>query len=111
LRKTIHPLLDLNVNPTVRSDNVTKVVVDDDIVGDDVGTEMHVFGIQHGDVEVEIGEVDAQKLSPQGADGGTYEEFGRGEIIRGYTFVARIVNGITANSESNAMYISFFCSQ
>ncbi len=67
--KTIHLLLNLDVYPSVRSDNVAKVVMDDDFVGDDVEMEMHVFGVQHGGVEVEIGEVDAQKLGPRGTDG------------------------------------------
>ena len=43
--------------------------MDDDFVGDDVEMEMHVFGVQHGGVEVEIGEVNAQKLGPRGTDG------------------------------------------
>ncbi len=61
--KTIHPLLNLDANPTIRSDNNAKVVVDNDFVGDDVKTETHVFRVWHGGVEVEIGKVDAQKLS------------------------------------------------
>jgi hypothetical protein len=64
LGKTINPLLDLNLNSTIRSDNVTKVVVDDDFVGDDVKTETHVLGVRHGADEVEIGKVDAQKCCP-----------------------------------------------
>ncbi len=52
-----------------------KVVMGDDFLGDDVETEMHVFGVWHGGVEVEIGEVDAQKLCPQGTDGGIDEEY------------------------------------
>ncbi len=63
LGKTIHPLLNLDVDLTIRSDNVAKIVVDDDFVGDDVETETHVFGVWLGGVEVEIGKVDAQKLS------------------------------------------------
>ncbi len=54
--------------------------MDDDFVGDDVEMEMHVFEVWHGGVEVEIGEVDAQKLDPRGTDGGVDKEFGRGEI-------------------------------
>jgi hypothetical protein len=49
-------------------------------VGDDVEMEMHVFRVQHGGVEVEIGKVNAQKLCPRGTDGGIDEEFGCGEI-------------------------------
>ncbi len=57
-----------------------KVIMDDDFVRDDVKTNMHVFGVWHGGVEVENGKVDAQKLCPRGTDGGIKEEFGRGEI-------------------------------
>ncbi len=71
--KTIHPLPNLNLDPAIRSDIVAKVVMDDDFVRDDNETEMHVFGIQHGGVEVEIGKVDAQKLGPRGTDGGIDE--------------------------------------
>jgi hypothetical protein len=65
LGKTIHPLSNLDVYPSIRSDNVVKVVVDDDFIGDDVKMEMHVFGVWHGGVEVETGEVDAQKNTPR----------------------------------------------
>ncbi len=34
---------------------------------------MHVFGVWHWGVEVEIGKVDAQKLAPMGTDGGIDE--------------------------------------
>ncbi len=42
--------MNLNIYPSVRSDNVMKVVVDDDFVGDDVKMEMHAFRDQHGGV-------------------------------------------------------------
>ncbi len=71
--KTIHPLPNLNVDPAVRSDNVVKVVMEDDFVGDDVKMEAYVLRVQHRGVEVEIGEVDAQKLGPRGTDGGIDE--------------------------------------
>ncbi len=71
--KTIHLLLNFNVDPAVRSDNVAKVVMDDDFIGDDVKMEMHVFGVRHGSVEVKISKVDAQKLSPRCTDGGIDE--------------------------------------
>ncbi len=48
LGKTIHPLLNFNVHPAIRSDNIAKVVMEDDFVGDDVETETHVFGVRHG---------------------------------------------------------------
>ncbi len=88
LGKTTHPPANLNVNPTVRSDNVSKVILDDDFVRDDVETEMHVFGVWHGGVEVEIGDVNAQNLCPWGADDEVDEEFGRGEISHWCAFVA-----------------------
>ncbi len=50
LGKTIHPLLNLDVYPSVRNDNVAKVVVDDDFVRDDVKIETHVFGVQYGGI-------------------------------------------------------------
>ncbi len=62
LGKTIHPLLDVDVDPFIRSENVTKVVVDDDFVGDDI--EMHVFGARHGGVEAKIGKVHDQNFAP-----------------------------------------------
>ncbi len=71
-----------HVHPFVRSDNVAKVVVDDDFVGDDVKMEMHVFGVLHGGALVEIAKVDAQILSPRGADGRIDEEFSHGEMSR-----------------------------
>ena len=71
--KTIHPLPNLNVDPAIRSDNVAKVVMDNDFVGDDVEMEMHVSGVWHGGVEVAIGKVHTQKLGPRGTDGGIDE--------------------------------------
>ncbi len=62
--KTIHPLPNFDVDPAVRNDNFVKVVIDNDFVRDDVETEMHVLGIWHGSVEVEISKIDAQKLGP-----------------------------------------------
>ncbi len=62
--KTIHPILNFDIDPAVRSDNVAKVVMVDDFVRDDVEMETHVLGVWHGGVEVEIGEVDAQNLAP-----------------------------------------------
>jgi hypothetical protein len=73
LGKTILSLPNLDVDPAVRSDNVAKVVTDIDFVRDDVEMEMHVLGVWHGGVEVEIGEVNAQKLGPRGTDGGIDE--------------------------------------
>ncbi len=100
-------LSNLDVYPAVRNDNVAKVVMDDDFVGDDVKMEMHVLGVQHGGMEVEIGEVNAQKLGPRGIDGGIDEEFGCGEIGRWCALVAWIVNAIAANGEPNPMLLFF----
>jgi hypothetical protein len=63
LGKTIHPLLNFYVDPAIRSDNVVKVVMNNDFSGDDVKMERHVLGVWHGGVEEEIGEVDTQKLA------------------------------------------------
>ncbi len=71
--KTIHPLPNLDVDPAIRSDNVAKVLTNNNFVGDDVEMETHVFGVWHGGVEVEIGKVDAQKLGSRGTDGGIDE--------------------------------------
>jgi hypothetical protein len=73
LGKTIHPLSNLYVNPAIRSEDVAKVVMDNDFVGDDIEMEMHVLGVWHGGVELEIGKVDAQELGPRGTDGGVDE--------------------------------------
>jgi hypothetical protein len=73
LGKTIHLLPDFYVDPAVQSDNVVKVVMVSDFVRDDVKTKMHVLGVQHGGVDIEIGKVDAQKLGPRGTDGGIDE--------------------------------------
>jgi hypothetical protein len=70
LGNTIHSLSNLDVNTSVRSDNVAKVVMDNDLIGADVEMEMHAFGVWHGGVEVEVGKVDAQKRWPWGTDGG-----------------------------------------
>ncbi len=107
LGKTLHPLLNLNVYPAIKSDNFVKVVMDNDFVGDDDEMETHVFGVWHGGVVVEIGKVDAQKLGPRGTDGGIDEEFGRGEIGGWCALVAWIVNAIAANGEPNAMFLFF----
>jgi hypothetical protein len=73
LGKTIHPLPDFNIDTAVRSDNVAKVVMVNDVVGGDVKTETHVLGVQHGGVEIEIGKVNAKKRGPRGTDGGIDE--------------------------------------
>ncbi len=67
--KTIHPLPNLDADPAIRSDNIAKVVMVDDFVGNDVKMETRVFRVQHGGVEVGIGGVDAHKLGPRGTDG------------------------------------------
>ncbi len=103
--KTIHPLLNLNVDLAVKSDNVAKVVMDSVFVGDDVKMERHVLGVKHGGVEVEIGKVDAQKLGPRGTDGGIDEYFDCGEIGCWCALVAWIVDAITTNSEPNMMFL------
>ncbi len=65
--------------------------MDNDFIRDDVKMEMHVFGVWHGVVEVEIGKVHAQKLCPWGTNGRILdEEFGHGEISHWCAFVARI---------------------
>ncbi len=60
MRKTIHSLPNLDVDPAIRSDSVAKVVMDNDFIGEDVKMETHVLRVWHGGVEIEIGEVDAQ---------------------------------------------------
>jgi hypothetical protein len=72
LGKTIHPLLNINVDPSVRSDNATKIV-DNAFFGGDFKTKMHVLRDWHGGVGVEIGKVSAQNLCPWGTDGGIDE--------------------------------------
>ncbi len=105
--ETIHPLSNLDVYPFIRSDNVAKVVMDNDFIGDDVETETHVFGVWHGGVEVEIDKVNAQKRCPQDNDEGMDEEFGRGEIGCWCAFVAKIVDAIVAKGEPNMMFLFF----
>jgi hypothetical protein len=107
LGKTIHPLWNLDIYPSIRSDNVAKVVMDNDFVRDDVEMEMHVFRVRHGCVEVEIGEVEAQKLGTRGTDVGIDEEFGRGEIGHWCALVAWIVDVIAPKGEPNAMFLFF----
>ncbi len=109
--ETIHPLSNLDVYPSIRSDNVAKVVMDNDFIRDDVKTETHVFGVWHGGVGVEIDKVDAQKCCPQGTDERMDEEFGRGEIGCLCAFVARIVDAIVANGEPNMMFLFFLWSK
>ncbi len=103
--EAIHPLPNFDVDPAVRSDNVTKVVMDNDFFGDDVEMEMHALRVWHGGVEVEIGKVDAQKLGPRGTDGGIDEYFGRSEIGRWCALVAWIVNPHAVNGEPNKMLL------
>ncbi len=76
-------------------------------IGDNVKMETHVLRVWHGDVEVEIGKVDAQKLGPRRIDGGIDEKFGHGEIGSWCALVAWIVNAITANSQPNTMLLFF----
>jgi hypothetical protein len=73
LGKTIHPFPSFDADPAVRSDNAAKIVMVDDFVWDDAKMQTHVLGVWHGDVEVEIGEVDAQKFGTRGTDGGIDE--------------------------------------
>jgi hypothetical protein len=83
------------------------VVMDNDFVGDDVKMDMHVFGVWHGGVELEISKVHAQKLGPRGTDGWIDEYFGCGEIGHWCALVAWIVDGINANGEPKAMFFFF----
>ncbi len=103
--KTIHPLANLDVDQAIRSDNVAKVVMDDDFIGDDVKLASHVLGVWHGGVEVDIGKVNAQKLGPRGNDGGIDEYFGCDEIGRWCALVSWIVNPIAANGDPNIMFL------
>jgi hypothetical protein len=73
LGKTIHLLPDFDVDPALRSDNVAKVVMDDDFVEDDIKMETHVLEVWHGGVEIKNGKVNAQKLCPRATDGGIDE--------------------------------------
>jgi hypothetical protein len=70
---TIHPRPDFDVDPAIQSDNFAKVVMVDVFLGDDVKTKMHILGVWHGGVEIEIGKVDDQKRGPRGTDGGIDE--------------------------------------
>ncbi len=79
-------------------------------VGDDVKTEMHVLGVQHGGVGIDIGKINAHKLGPRGTDGEIDEQFGRGEIGRQCALVSWIVNSIAANGKPDAIFSSF-CGQ
>ncbi len=108
--KTIQTLSNLNVYTSIRRDNVSKVVMDYDFVGDDVEMETHIFGVWHGGVEVEISEVNAQQLCPRSTDGGSYEEFGHGEIGHWCAFVAWIVDAIATNGEPNVVFLFFLWS-
>jgi hypothetical protein len=110
LGMTIHPLLNLGVYPSIRSDYAAKVVMDNYFVRDEVEMKSHVFRVRHGVVEVEIGKVNAKNLCPWGTDGGIDEEFGRGEIGCWCALVAWIVDAIAANSEPNAMFLFFLWS-
>jgi hypothetical protein len=64
LRKTI-PLLNLNVNLTIKSDNVVKVVVDDDFIGDDAETETHVLRVCMGVLRYKLARLMPQNLAPE----------------------------------------------
>ncbi len=69
--------MDLNVYPAVGCPRFTQVVCNNDLFGDDVKSEAHVFGIGQGCVEVKIGQVDPKKDCAWRADGGVNEKFGR----------------------------------
>ena len=82
LGKSVHPFLNLNVYPTILCQQVMEIVFDDDFVGNDVKAEthVHILGVQHGSVEIKVGQVDPKKNGTRHANGGVYEEFGSGEV-------------------------------
>jgi hypothetical protein len=57
--KTIHPLSNLGVYPSIRSDYAAKVVPVNDFVRDDFKMKTHVFGVWNGCNEVEMGKGNA----------------------------------------------------
>jgi hypothetical protein len=84
-----------------------QVVCNNDLFGDDIESEAHVFGIGHGCGEVKIGQVDPKKDRAWHADGGVNEKFGCGQVSGGCGFVSGIVDAITANCEACAMWFFF----
>jgi len=103
LGEAIHAFANFNIDSSFVVDQVLEVVFDDDLFGDDVESEAHVFRIGHRSVEVEVGQINAEEHGSRGADGGVDEEFGGEEIRSGNALIAGKVNEVTANSESSAV--------
>ncbi len=101
--EAVHAFANFNIDPSFFVGLVPEVAVDDDLFGDDVLSEAHVFRIGHRSVEVEVGQVNAEEHGARGADCGVDEEFGGEKIRSGSALIAGKVDEVTADSESNAV--------
>ena len=98
LGEAVHSFPNFDVDPSVFVNLVPKDVFYDDLLRDDVESEVHVVRIGHWCVEVEVGFVNAGESYR-----GVNEEFGGEKVCSGSALVAKEVDEITANRESSAI--------
>ncbi len=107
LWETVHPFSDFDVHPSILIYYVAEIVLFDNFFGDDIEFEVHVFGVWHGCVQIEIRQVNAMECYTRGADCRVYQEFCCEEVGCGCALVAWVINAIAPNSESGAMDLIF----
>ena len=98
--ESVHAFANLNVDPSVRGDNVHEVVLFDDFIRDDADVHAHVFVAAYWCFEVEIFEVAGNGASVLGRDDAVDDAFGSGEACGGHADISWIVELVSANSES-----------
>jgi hypothetical protein len=106
LGEAVHAFSNFDIYPSLFVDQVPEVVFYNNLFGDDLESEAHVFQIGHRCVQVKVGQVNDEEHSAWCADGGVDEEFGGEKVRGGGARVSGKIDEITADRQSSA--IDFF---
>ena len=109
LGKTIHAFVDLHINISIDS-NCMQVVLLDDVIGNDVNGDVHVFISVHGIVEEEIFNVNAHEAGIWCGDDTVEEDFDSGEVCNLCGDIERIVNFVATYCVSDMSHFLFLWS-
>ena len=106
LRKTIHSAAYLHIYFSV-VDNVSEFVVRDDILGDGVDGDEHVFVIIHWCAKIVVFNVQAKPTSTWGRECAVHEYFESCHVDHFHNQIARVIDEVAANSDVCAVRFTF----
>ena len=95
-----HAFVDLGVHPSNIICQLPEIVFYDDFFGDDVKSEVYVFWVPQGCVEVEVCDIHGVISCAQGGDSGVEKEFRGDEISCWCCFVAGVLDPIATASKA-----------